>query len=144
MIDSPSAVWALDRGARPIDGGVRFSVWAPRAERVSVRIVAEPSFDRELQPLGDGSFAASIAEAGPGAEYVYVLDGERARPDPVSRHQPGGVHRASRVVDPAAFRWTDAGWPGLTMKDLVLYELHVGTFTDAGSFDAVCEHLHGL
>jgi maltooligosyltrehalose trehalohydrolase len=139
-------MWSLERGARPVRGGVRFSVWAPRAERLVVRIVGagEVASEHELGRRADGCFAGQVAEARIGTDYFYVLDGARARPDPVSRHQPEGVHGPSRVVDPAAFGWSDADWRGLAMSDLVIYELHVGTFTDAGSFDAVCEHLHGL
>ena len=67
-----------------------------------------------------------------GADYRYRLDGGEPLPDPVSRWQPDGVHGPSRVVDPAAFRWTDAHWKGLALADFVIYELHVGTFTPGG------------
>ena len=138
--------WSLERGARPVAGGVAFSVWAPRAQRLAVRIVSGDRriAEQELERSADDCFHGMVAAAVAGSDYFYVLDGERARPDPVSRHQPQGVHGASRVVDGSAFRWTDAGWHGLAMNELVIYELHVGTFTAAGTFDAVCAHLEEL
>jgi maltooligosyltrehalose trehalohydrolase len=80
----------------------------------------------------------------PGARYVYVLDGQTERPDPASRYQPEGVHGPSEVVDAGAFTWTDAGWFGLARRQLVSYELHVGTYTDEGTFEAIVPHLDGL
>jgi maltooligosyltrehalose trehalohydrolase len=96
-----------------------------------------------LEARGDGVFETTVPGIAPGTDYLYRLEG-RDRPDPVSRHQPHGVHGASRVVDPGAFAWSDAAWRGLEMADLVLYELHVGTFTDAGTFDAAIPHLDAL
>jgi maltooligosyltrehalose trehalohydrolase len=81
---------------------------------------------------------------GAGVRYRYRLDGGHAFPDPSSRFQPEGVHGPSEVVDPAAFSWTDQEWPGLTMDGLVIYELHVGTYTPAGTFAALIEELPEL
>src|ERR1700722_12959983 len=78
---------------------------------------------------------------GPGADYLYVKDDKKERPDPVSRFQPSGVHGLSRVLDPDAFQWTDEKWPGLALEDYVIYELHIGTFTPAGTFASACEKL---
>jgi maltooligosyltrehalose trehalohydrolase len=85
----------------------------------------------------------------PGDDYRFVLRppaGGRARPlpDPCSRWQPEGLRGPSRVLDPNAFRWTDSGWRGVPAADLVLYELHVGTFTAEGTFEAAIEHLPAL
>ena len=87
----------------------------------------------------DGVFTAraEAAVAPVGSDYVYLLPGVGPRPDPVSRHQPAGVHGPSRVVAPGAFRWSDAGWRGLPLGELVFYELHVGTFTPEGTFAGV-------
>ena len=79
-----------------------------------------------------------------GARYRYRLDGDAAVPDPYSRFQPEGVHGASEVIDPARFRWTDGAWPGLPAEGLVLYELHVGTMTPEGTFDALIRQLPAL
>jgi len=86
----------------------------------------------------------TVSHLPPGADYFYRLDGERDRPDPVSRWRPEGVHGPTRVVDPTAFRWTDGGWRGVATADLVIYELHVGTFTPAGTFDGVIERLPAI
>ncbi len=75
---------------------------------------------------------------------MFRLDSSDPLPDPVSRHQPQGVHGPSAVVDPAAYAWSDAGWAGIELPDLVFYELHVGTFTEAGTFDAAIDVLPAL
>jgi maltooligosyltrehalose trehalohydrolase len=80
----------------------------------------------------------------PGARYKYRLDGGDSFPDPASRYQPDGVHGPSQVVDPAAFTWTDSDWQGIPLDDLVIYELHVGTATPEGTFDALIERLDDI
>jgi maltooligosyltrehalose trehalohydrolase len=124
----------LGATARP-GGGVEFRVWAPRPKAVSVR-------DHALQPVGYGIWEA-VLDAEPGDDYHLVLDGRR-HPDPMSRWQPQGLRGPSRVVDPDAFEWSDAGWDGVPLTELVLYELHVGTFTAEGTFEAAIPHLRGL
>jgi maltooligosyltrehalose trehalohydrolase len=76
-----------------------------------------------------------------GADYVFVTDDEKQYPDPVSRWQPQGVHGASRVVDPDSFLWSDAAWKGLPLDSLLIYELHTGTFTAEGTFEAILRKL---
>jgi len=93
---------------------------------------------------GDGWFEVTLDGAGHGTRYAYVLDGERERPDPASRALPEGVHGPSEVVDTRAFGWTDGAWRGLPLKDMVLYEIHVGTFTPEGTFDAIVPRLERL
>ncbi len=138
--------WSLERGANVGDDhAVRFAVWAPHAERIAVRLAGSRGYvDHPLERRDDGSFQGVVKAAQIGSDYFYVVDGDRARPDPVSRHQPFGVHGPSRVVDPSGFRWSDAGWHGVGMRDLVIYELHVGTFSEAGTFDATIERLPAL
>jgi len=92
----------------------------------------------------DGVWQAVASNAPTGTEYWYRLDGERDRPDPVSRHLPLGVHGTSRVIDPAAYRWSDGAWRGRGMADLAIYELHVGTFTTEGTFDSAIGRLPSL
>jgi maltooligosyltrehalose trehalohydrolase len=137
---------AFDLGARPVGPeGARFRVWAPRCREVTVRLV-EPAATR-LWPLArkaGGVFSGTVPGAAAGTRYLYRLDGGVERPDPVSRFQPAGVHGPSEVVDPDAFPWTDAGWPGVALAHLCLYELHVGTFTPEGTFEAVIPHLARL
>jgi maltooligosyltrehalose trehalohydrolase len=139
------SAFGLDFGAMPRADGVVFRVWAPCRERIEVRVVAPGA--GAVVPLArdaGGVFEGAIAGLGPGARYVYRLDGGAERPDPVSRSQPEGVHGPSEVVDPAAFPWTDAGWRGVPLRELRLYELHVGTFTAEGTFEAAIPHLASL
>src|ERR687886_1097123 len=133
--------WERPLGATPsADGTVEFRVWAPYPERVDVRV---DGAEHELRPEGFGVRSARVRAAA-GDDYVFVLDG-RELPDPASRHQPEGLRGPSRVVDPQTFAWTDQGWDGgVELEHAVLYELHVGTFTEAGTFEAAVEHLPGL
>ena len=136
--------WQLDIGARPLDGNrVRFRVWAPRAKQVAVKLRADPVRQTSLpaavqmEPCALGYFEATVSGIAAGSRYSYILDGDKTRPDPASRFQPDGVHDASAVVDPDAFPWTDHTWTGIPHKDLILYELHTGTFTKEGTFEAI-------
>ena len=139
--------WRLERGATvDPDGAVSFAVWAPRQPSLSVRLLNADGGTRAELPmvLGDDGVHRARAEAGMapvGSDYFYVVAEVGTRPDPVSRFQPAGVHGPSRIVAPSAFRWTDAGWTGLPQAELVFYELHVGTFTPAGTFAGVIEKL---
>jgi maltooligosyltrehalose trehalohydrolase len=133
--------WERALGATPLaDGLVEFRVWAPRAGgAVAVRVRGE---DHPLEEEGLGVFAGR-APAAHGDDYAFVL-GARPLPDPHSRWQPEGLRGPSRVLDPGAFAWTDGGWGGVALADLVLYELHVGTFTPEGSLDAAIGRLAAL
>ena len=147
LLTPHAPTWTLERGATVLaDGrGTRFSLWAPYARRVEVVIHDGAMAGRHALERGANDvFERTLRGVGAGIDYAYSLDGGPERADPVSRWQPFGVHGPSRVVDPTAFRWTDAGWSGLAMADYVIYELHVGTFTDAGTFDAAIEHLPAL
>src|SRR6059036_1724986 len=129
-------------GASVLEDTATFGVWAPRCRSVDVAIEG-----RHPQPMrrdADGVFTATLGDLAPGTRYKYRLDGERYRPDPVSRWQPEGVHGASAVVDPQRFLWTDQDFRGHAPSDLVIYELHVGTFTAAGTFEAIVPHLPAL
>jgi len=137
--------WRLPFGANLREGGVDFRVWAPGHDAVDV-VLYGPAVEevRPLHPIGAGWFAGEVEGIGPGARYRYRLDGGDAFPDPASRAQPEGVHEPSEVVDPSAFAWTDRGWTGVPLEELVVYELHVGTFTPEGTFDAAIERLDEL
>jgi maltooligosyltrehalose trehalohydrolase len=131
--------WPL--GVVPADDSrVEARVWAPNAATVAVRLA---DGDHGLFRTGEGVFAGDIPAA-PGDDYLFVLDGDHAWPDPCSRFQPEGVRGPSRVVDPAAFRWSDEAWGGVALDELVLYELHVGTFSEEGTFDGVVPYLDEL
>ncbi len=105
----------------------RFEVWAPRAKQV-VLCLGTPDEQRiQMQPLEKGYFATQIERSLDGMEYVYELNGER-RADPASRSQPHGALGPSQVVD-LTFPWSDHEWHGAALRQLVFYELHVGTFS---------------
>lgn len=125
-------------------GGWQFLVWAPKAKRVDLRLVSEPEKIVALQPEHCGYFRAVLDEVQPGAQYLYRLEDRIERPDPASRFQPTGVHEPSQVVDLDAFGWSDSSWRGPALEEYVLYELHVGTFTSEGTFEAVIPHLDRL
>ncbi len=129
------------------------SVWAPRAARVRVTLadhggsLENPLVTADLTSQEGGWWRADVAQAQPGREYGFLLDDdEQVLPDPRSRRQPHGVHQPSRFYADD-FTWTDAGWPGHALPGSVIYELHIGTFTGAGTFDAAIgrlDHLAGL
>jgi maltooligosyltrehalose trehalohydrolase len=118
-----------------------FRVWAPSAREVALRIVGQP--DRKMHRESDGRFYLT-AQAKAGDRYFYVVDGQKAVPDPVSRLLPEGVHGPTQIVDPAAFQWTDSEWNGLPLNDYIIYELHTGTFSPQGTFAGVAERLEYL
>jgi maltooligosyltrehalose trehalohydrolase len=91
-----------------------------------------------------GYFDVRVSGIKPGARYRYVLDGQKERPDPASRFQPEGVHGPSEVIDPEAFQWSDGNWGGVPFHQLIIYELHVGTFTNEGTFQAIIPFLEYL
>jgi maltooligosyltrehalose trehalohydrolase len=131
-------------GATYLRGGrTRFRVWAPRAKRVELRLLASQERVAALEKRQRGYHEAVVEGVEPGALYWYVLDGKKERADPASRSQPEGVHGPSQVVDiPDTTK--GGSWRGLPLERLVFYELHVGTFTPEGTFDAVIPHLDQL
>ncbi len=124
-------------------GGVLFRLWSPEAERASL-VLEDSAEPLEMESAGHGYFELRADDAAPGTRYRFSIDGGNAMPDPASRFQPEGVHGPSEVVDPAAYAWQDQTWEGLPQEDLVFYELHPGTFTPEGTFDAVREKLSYL
>jgi maltooligosyltrehalose trehalohydrolase len=131
-------------GAHPIgEQECQFLVWAPFARKVEVQI---ESPERRFEPMerdSEGYFQCRARGISPGASYLYHLDSAKSRPDPASLSQPHGVHRASQVIS-ARFDWEDSGWKGLPLDRLVLYELHTGTFTPEGTFEAIIPRLGEL
>jgi maltooligosyltrehalose trehalohydrolase len=129
------------------DGGAHFRVWAPRRRAVGVILSGKPSADAEvaLSPEGNGYFSGWAKNAGAGTLYSYRLDGgSKAYPDPASRFQPEGPHGPSQVVDPRPFAWTDQSWRGCEKHGQIIYEMHIGTFTKAGTWAAATEQLPAL
>lgn len=135
----------LSHGFQSDGTGGGWSVWAPRASRLDLVLVEGET--REVMPMracGAGWFQYAADRVRTGQRYLFRIDDDRDRPDPASRWQPEGVHAASAVWRPAEFLWSDAEWPGVQLEDLVMYELHVGTFTLAGTFDAAIPRLSEL
>jgi maltooligosyltrehalose trehalohydrolase len=128
---------------------VSFRVWAPKAKRIDVVLEtsAAKEADRTFHPLTreeNGYFSGPVA-AGAGASYRFRVDGGTDfYPDPVSRFQPHGPHGSSCLVDPTDFKWTDASWRGRKLKGQVIYEMHVGTFTPEGNWQAAATQLEEL
>ncbi len=128
-------------------GGVHFRVWAPRRRQVEVLLEGIPRATQiiPLVPEKDGYFSGIVAGACPGMLYRFRLDGaDGPFPDPASRFQPQGPHGPSRIVDPAGYPWNDAGWRGVALPGQVMYELHIGTFTPEGTWEAARRELREL
>jgi maltooligosyltrehalose trehalohydrolase len=143
--------WRPSLGAIPTADGAAFTVWATAARTVEVVFAKEsddgrwsPGEEHRLQRGPDGVHAVRVRGARRGTRYWYRLDGHRLLPDPASRFQPQGVHGPSEILDPSIFRWPDEQGPGLREDDLVIYELHVGTFTPLGTFTGVESRLDDL
>lgn len=126
------------------NGRCRFRVFAPRAETVAVRLLTHGERIVALEKRGDGYHAGIVEGVEPGALYRYRLDGRTERPDPASRFQPQGVNGPSQVVDRGSFPWRNDSWTGIPLEDYIFYEIHVGTFTPAGTFEAVIPCLDAL
>jgi maltooligosyltrehalose trehalohydrolase len=121
-----------------------FSVWAPLPKRVTVKMVTPRESLIPMTKLDNGYWAVTVKEVPPGSRYAFVLDDQLTRPDPASHFQPAGVHEPSQTVNHGDFAWTDSGWSGVPLEEMILYELHVGTFTSEGSFDAIIPRLEAL
>ncbi|MEQ1354317.1 MAG: malto-oligosyltrehalose trehalohydrolase [Candidatus Acidiferrum sp.] len=136
----------LPLGATPLSGqGFRFVVWAPAAKNLSVRRLS--GADGGVVPmrrLADGYFEVEIEDFAPGERYFFRFEDGRERPDPASRFQPEGVHGPTQAIDLDNFKWTDSSWKGLPLEETVFYEVHVGTYTPEGTFEALIPHLAGL
>lgn len=129
-------------GAEPHADGVHFRVWAPTHSHVEVHV--EGRGVHALAADGDGYHAGVIAAAAAGDRYRLSLDHGPLLADPASRFQPDGPHGPSMLIDPSGFRWTDDEWPGPDLSMLVVYELHIGTFTPAGTWQAAVDGLAAL
>ena len=124
------------------NGTVRFRLWAPAADRVELDL-PERGGARPMRPLEQGWHELALTAA-PGEPYSFLLPDGRRVADPASRCQAGDALGPSLIVDPAAYRWRQEGWPGRPWHEAVVYELHVGTFTPQGTFRAAIERLPHL
>jgi maltooligosyltrehalose trehalohydrolase len=129
-------------GALPQGPGVRFKIFAPNARSLRLHILtggASGVYQPDVRE--NGVCESFVAGARPGDRYYYTLDDSPPRPDPASRFQPEGVHGPSEIIDPGAYAWRCASWPPVGVRELVIYELHLGTFTGQGTFAAAAERL---
>jgi maltooligosyltrehalose trehalohydrolase len=131
------------------DGITRFRVWAPKRQRVRVALFSVGGQGEqsqiELMPDEDGYFSGVGSIAQPGMRYGFLLDDEETLyADPASRFQPNGVDGPSEIVDPLAYQWSDAQWRGVEPQGQVLYEMHIGTFTPEGTWEAAIGQLAEL
>jgi maltooligosyltrehalose trehalohydrolase len=127
-------------GAELVPGGVHFRVWAPSSTRAAVEVNGD---EHALEREDAGYFSGFIPGLTAGAQYKFALDAGTF-PDPISRFQPEGPHGPSQVVDPSAFSWTDDAWPGAGFDGQVIYEFHIGTFTQEGTWAAAAKQLPAL
>ncbi|MBA2112973.1 malto-oligosyltrehalose trehalohydrolase [Bremerella alba] len=125
------------------DGNILFTVHAPACEQLTLRIEGEHEQELPMNATEDRVFTAS-ANVPPGTRYWFRVPDGNPRPDPASRFQPDGVHGPSQWIDPTAYRWKDEPWQGLPKAEMILYELHVGTFTKEGTYLAAIDRLDEL
>src|SRR5882762_5667542 len=135
--------WRLG-ATRATDGHCEFLVWAPGVSRVAVRLFEESERVVELAPEPHGYHQGAADSIQPNVRYTYRLDGNKERADPASRFQPEGVHGPSQVIETSAFEWNDQEWRGLELEDYIFYELHTGTYTTEGTFDAIIPRIADL
>ena len=138
----------IDDPAIPIPekGGYRFTVWAPEKTMLTLHLLSRRHTDTgiAMQRNDRGYFTAFADGVAAGDRYYYLPENDKQYPDPCSQYQPEGVHGPSEVVDHGRYRWQDAAWKGLPLSSLIFYEVHVGTFTPEGSFEAVIPRLDDL
>lgn len=135
----------MDVGAFLVGDVCKFRVWAPACERMELELISGARKGvHAMQLIRHGYWEVELEGISRGDEYFYILDGKKRRPDPASNYQPRTVHDASAVVDHHVFNWNDNEFKGIEQNDLVFYELHVGTFTPEGTYEAVIGKLPHL
>src|SRR5262249_7282892 len=132
----------LPVGAEIVNEGVDFRGWAPFRRRVDV--VIDESRLIPMHNEQNGYFSQNVDSVNPGAQYRFRLDGSELFPDSPSRFQPEGPHCPSQVVNPSTYKWNDSRWEGIHIKGQVIYEIHIGTFTREGTWNAAATVLDEL
>jgi len=141
--------WRLPVGANviKIEGKtkeIHFRVWAPKVKKLSLCITNDANRHYEMKQEPHGYYSCTIETDLWPLEYMYLIDDTTLRPDPASRWQPYGVHKASRVYDHNSFIWKDSSWHAPSLEEYIIYELHVGLFTEGETFEAIIEKLGHL
>ena len=131
-------------GANYSDNGTcEFAVWAPFADTMSLNLYSPDEKTVAMHKEGE-YWKISLDTVSPGTEYRYQINRQVKRADPASSYQPDGVHGASQVINHSAFAWTDSNWRAHALSEMILYEIHVGTFTEEGTFEAIIPRLDSL
>jgi maltooligosyltrehalose trehalohydrolase len=130
-------------GANYLKGGCEFTVWAPYCSNVSL-MLTEENQKLTMEKTKEGYWKLYVKSLKPGTKYMYQLNKEKIQPDPASHYQPQGVFAPSAVVNHKKYKWTDEKWQGINQENLVMYELHVGTFTSKGTFNAIIDKINEL
>src|SRR5690606_32163193 len=125
------------------NGNYRVTVWSPTSKRVQLMIKGQ-KVSHDLEKDDFGYWQKDVPEMAPGTHYKFLLDNDLERPDPASAFQPEGVHSWSEAVDHESYAWGDKAWIPPSMEEMVIYELHVGTFTPEGTFESVTDKLDHL
>lgn len=126
------------------DNTCAFTVWAPARQKMALHLVFPDERKLEMQQDEWGYFSVTADDVPPGSRYFFTSEDEQDFPDPGSHYQPEGVHGPSEVIDHHSYQWHDSHWKGIPFKELILYELHVGTFTAEGTFSAIIPFLEDL
>ncbi len=135
----------MNIGARYLgEGNCTFTLWAPHHERIVLKLAAPSERVVPMKKDRHGYWRVELRGIEPGTLYLYQLSSGRELPDPASHFQPQGVHGPSEVIDHRVFAWEDGDWKGIPLEKMVMYELHIGTFTPQGNFEAVIPRLPEL
>ena len=130
-------------GAQYAEGNCLFSVWAPSLSKVQLLIKGQKE-PWDMVKDQWGYWQTKVKDMAPGTRYMFLLEEELKRPDPASLSQPEGVHEWSEVIDNQSYQWEDAAWTPPALEEMIIYELHVGTFTPEGTFEAIIGKLDHL
>ncbi|MFH1703950.1 MAG: alpha-amylase family glycosyl hydrolase, partial [Nitrospirota bacterium] len=126
------------------NGKCKFVVWAPFLDQVQVKFASLHKKNISMEKDTKGHWKTVVENVFPGTRYLYILGDKTEKPDPASHFQPEGVHGPSQIVDHSAFDWEDSKWKGIPLSEMIMYELHVGTFTSKGTFESIIPRLDGL
>ncbi len=121
-----------------------FTIWAPLLESLDLKILSPVEKLVPMKNVDRGYWRAQVDDLGPGSRYLYRINDEHDKPDPVSFYQPDGVHEASEIIDHGKYRWEDISWKGHKLEEMIFYETHIGTFTPGGTFELAVERLDYL
>lgn len=124
-------------------GACGFTVWAPQKSAISLKLHSSGK-KIPLKEITDGYFSVTVEDIEQGSKYSFIIDNDIERPDPASGYQPEGVHGPSQVIDHGSFNWSDEKWTVMPLDKMVIYELHVGTFTESGDFESIIPRLKAL